>query len=584
MNAGHFVSVMNIEDQKTEEFNNSMRLDYGSLGVVVEMNCENANTLLTWASRNKLFTTNYHWLVVDESNKTIEEILLNHGVELNLESEVMWINQSEPLRVYEVYQTGTLPHGQLVVSEMPNGTWTSRKWKLDSRVDLRGLVLNVTEVVKPNSVAGLGTAQASDASELQDYDDIFSYLTDDRFPHLDSMSKFSWAVFEIQQNLFNFSARLVPTASWGYVFNGQFDGMVRLLMNGSADVGATTLAIRPPRLAVVDYTMQIWPYQPLFILRHPRQGTLRDTFLKPLSPGVWLCSCLVVLLIFCLMRFIDWMMRVNQSSGDRLSWSGSLIILIGAVSQQGSALVPRQVSSRLLFFFLFAWSTILYQFYTSSIVSSLLSPPRRYINTLQDLAHSPFIIGFEKVLTSKDTLTRYSAILPVVREIYEKQVIPRGDAAYYTPAQGIRCMQEGNFAFYVDPASAYRLIEEMLSESEICDLVEIALNPKEVLALPLQKGSPYRKLLIYGQRKMMEAGIIKREVRRWQSRRPICTTTDHHSKSIPETAQVGMAEISPALLLLLLGLMVSLILLFYERSYFRYCIKANLSKQPLQLE
>lgn len=32
------------------------------------------------------------------------------------------------------------------------------------------------------------------------------------------------------------------------------------------------------------------------------------------------------------------MMRVNQSSDDRLSWSGSLIILIGAVSQQGKSL------------------------------------------------------------------------------------------------------------------------------------------------------------------------------------------------------------------------------------------------------
>lgn len=56
--------------------------------------------------------------------------------------------------------------------------------------------------------------------------------------------------------------RLVPTSSWGYVFGGKFDGMVSLLMNGSADIAATVAAIRPPRFEVVDYTqVQIWPYQ-----------------------------------------------------------------------------------------------------------------------------------------------------------------------------------------------------------------------------------------------------------------------------------------------------------------------------------
>lgn len=70
----------------------------------------------------------------------------------------------------------------------------------------------------------------------------------------------------------------------------------------------------------------------------------------------------------------------------------------------GSALVPQHIGSRIVFLLLFVWAMIVYQFYTSSIVSSLLSTPPKTIRTLADLVHSSFEIGFENVLTSKDTL------------------------------------------------------------------------------------------------------------------------------------------------------------------------------------
>jgi hypothetical protein len=67
------------------------------------------------ASENKMFTSNYHWLVVDDTNRSIEETMLTHRVELNLESELVWMLES---RVFEVYQTGTLPHGRIIITEV----------------------------------------------------------------------------------------------------------------------------------------------------------------------------------------------------------------------------------------------------------------------------------------------------------------------------------------------------------------------------------------------------------------------------------------------------------------------------------
>lgn len=70
----------------------------------------------------------------------------------------------------------------------------------------------------------------------------------------------------------------------------------------------------------------------------------------------------------------------------------------------GSSVVPRQLGYRLVFLLLFVWAMFIYQFYTSSIVSTLLFAPSQSIHTLADLAHSNVRIGFEDVLTSKDAL------------------------------------------------------------------------------------------------------------------------------------------------------------------------------------
>lgn len=82
--------------------------------------------------------------------------------------------------------------------------------------------------------------------------------------------------------------------------------------------------------------------------------------------------------------------------------------------------------------------------------------------------------------------------------IYDKYVKPNESKAFYSPMEGVTCLKKGMFAFYVDPASAYQKIENTFSDAEICDLTEIHLGMKQFLPLPIQKHSPYKKLLTYG--------------------------------------------------------------------------------------
>lgn len=63
---------------------------------------------------------------------------------------------------------------------------------------------------------------------------------------------------------------------------------------------------------------------------------------------------------------------------------------------------PRLNSGRITFIFLFIWGLLLYQFYSASIVGSLLGEPTRYINTLKDLLDSDLRVGIEDIAYNYD--------------------------------------------------------------------------------------------------------------------------------------------------------------------------------------
>lgn len=64
----------------------------------------------------------------------------------------------------------------------------------------------------------------------------------------------------------------------------------------------------------------------------------------------------------------------------------------------GSAMTPKLLSGRCLFIFLFLTSIMIYNYYTSVLLSSLVdSSDHNKIKTLTDLANSNLKIGFEDV-------------------------------------------------------------------------------------------------------------------------------------------------------------------------------------------
>lgn len=59
--------------------------------------------------------------------------------------------------------------------------------------------------------------------------------------------------------------------------------------------------------------------------------------------------------------------------------------------------IPRLHAGRVMCLSLFVWSLLLFQFYSASIVGSLLAEHPKFINTLKDLVNSNLEVGIQEI-------------------------------------------------------------------------------------------------------------------------------------------------------------------------------------------
>ncbi|XP_075162070.1 ionotropic receptor 64a [Haematobia irritans] len=494
---------------------------------------------------------------------------------------------------------------------------------------------------------------------------LYDYLTSHNDTHLDSMHRFNFALLSKVRDLFNFSFSLSKTPTWGYLKNGKFDGMIGALIRNQADIGGSPTFFRIERAKVIDYTTGTWVARPCFIFRHPR-STKRDriVFLQPFSNDVWIllaaCGVLTILLLWLLTtlepednrrsvsvipakivpggsikrRLIRWSgilcgydINHETTTTQRVGlWLESVLFYLGSICQQGLTFATSSFAGRCIVITSLLFSFAIYQFYSASIVGTLLLEKPKTIRTLRDLIHSSLEIGIEDIPYTRDFFLRTKD--PDAQELYAKKItnvptsvrpefggvipdilivsttttttpMPLTDkqkakalrdilhshesgahaksneaSNWYEPEFGVAKIKRGRFAFHVDIAAAYKLISETFTEKEICDLTEIQLFPPGRMVSIVQKGSPLRKPISYGLRRLSEVGIEDYERKFWHSAKPRCVRQIHM-----EDLQVDMQTFTSALLVLLFGLIISGLILSLEmvhhRKWQRYTTTIN---------
>lgn len=163
------------------------------------------------------------------------------------------------------------------------------------------------------------------------------------------------------------------------------------------------------------------------------------------------------------------------------------MIILGAVA------LPQHLGGRIIFLNLLIFSIIAYNYYTSSLVSSLLSTKPSVLETIKELYESRLKAGVEN---QPYTITY---ILQQINDTYiqklnSTKIYENGKPNFLTPKEGVLKMRDEAFAYHAEAYTVYPLIANSFEQNSICDLAEIDFIPPGVIGMMVSKHSEYTEL------------------------------------------------------------------------------------------
>ncbi|XP_050513541.1 ionotropic receptor 75a-like isoform X2 [Diabrotica virgifera virgifera] len=508
------IDIKHVDDK----FEKLMRITQSHLGIVLDGDCKNWTSIINQETDKKYFYETYHWLVTSTSENVtndLSQLKLNINSDMHLVTLDSFNETNEAYTIYDVYNPASDHGGEFKMfnigfyNENVGYVLTNFENKYWRRRNMTGTHFKSAVVVPVLNQS------------------LHSYLASDDNRQIDSQHRFQAVTVQHCRQMYNFSLKMQRTNSWGYIQdNGRFDGLVSLLERRLIDFGSSPLLFKLDRMPFVDYGYGNWILKSFFIYQKPKvTASSYEIFLRPLETNVWLLIILTVCVILILMKIVfssemillpDKKVRVEETN-----FSFLVLFAMGAFCQQGAACSPFFFSSRILAFFVFLFSILIYQFYSASIVSYLLLDPPRTIFNLKDLTESQLKIGVEDILIDRNYFVQTTD--PDAIELFEVKIKnSNNNSGFYSPTEGLELVRQGGFAFHVETSTAYPIIEETFSNQEICELEQVQMYRTQPMHTNLQKNSPFREMMNYCMFKQMENGNIDRLRKHWDARQPTC--------------------------------------------------------------
>ncbi|XP_063920789.1 ionotropic receptor 75a-like [Zophobas morio] len=390
------------------------------------------------------------------------------------------------------------------------------------------------------------------------------YMLNARQTEFDTMSKFHYTMFLLLEDVHQFSHSVIVEDKWfGNYQNGTDGGVGKLLYDNEIDITCTGASQRPPRVDVYDYIMPSYHFRPCYIFRNPGSyDPFSAEFLKPFSSKVWYSIVAAVLVISICLKLFYRTERKFTRSKSKYSWATAILTTVSVIFQQDSSAFPPGNAGRIVFLVLQIFSILLYNYYTSSIISSLLSKPPEAFHTLDELGHSSLEIGIEDL---PYTLTWFEIMNDSdVQYIFKHKVFPPGaqNLNIYEAEEGIAKVGRGGFAYHTQLDTGYPIIARTFDQDAICDVTEIPMIPQVEAGMMVQKKSQYKELFQITLRQMKQVGLIQRISQIWEAKKPQCLSS-------ARVIAVAYNQVFMAFLALFLGMLVSVVLLVIEIIWFK---------------
>uniref|UniRef100_A0A3Q0SD64 Glutamate receptor n=1 Tax=Amphilophus citrinellus TaxID=61819 RepID=A0A3Q0SD64_AMPCI len=379
---------------------------------------------------------------------------------------------------------------------------------------------------------------------------------------------------------FTFEVHLVEDGKYGAQDenSGQWNGMVKELMDHKADLAVAPLTITYVREKVIDFSKPFMTLGISILYRKPN-GTNPGvfSFLNPLSPDIWMYILLAYLGVSCVLFVIarfspyEWYNPhpCNPDSDvveNNFTLLNSFWFGVGALMQQGSELMPKALSTRIVGGIWWFFTLIIISSYTANLAAFLtVERMESPIDSADDLAKQTKIEYGVVEDGATMTFFKVSYIIKHVRLYnHSKEINSRRHSVMVKNVEeGIHRVLTSDYAFLMESTTI-----EFVTQRN-CNLTQIGAAYIDLMHFG-SLGSPYRDKITIAILQLQEEGKLHMMKEKWW-RGNGCP--EEESK---EASALGVQNIGGIFIVLAAGLVLSVFVAVGEFLY--------KSKQNAQLE
>ncbi|KAH0501255.1 Glutamate receptor ionotropic, kainate 2 [Microtus ochrogaster] len=374
---------------------------------------------------------------------------------------------------------------------------------------------------------------------------------------------------------FTYEIRLVEDGKYGAHddVNGQWNGMVRELIDHKADLAVAPLAITYVREKVIDFSKPFMTLGISILYRKPN-GTNPGvfSFLNPLSPDIWMYILLAYLGVSCVLFVIarfspyEWYNPhpCNPDSDvveNNFTLLNSFWFGVGALMQQGSELMPKALSTRIVGGIWWFFTLIIISSYTANLAAFLtVERMESPIDSADDLAKQTKIEygavedGATMTFFKKSKISTYDKMWAFMSSRRQSVLVKSNE-------EGIQRVLTSDYAFLMESTTI-----EFVTQRN-CNLTQIGgLIDSKGYGVGTPMGSPYRDKITIAILQLQEEGKLHMMKEKWW-RGNGCP--EEESK---EASALGVQNIGGIFIVLAAGLVLSV---FVAVGEFLYKSKKN---------
>ncbi|XP_072399667.1 ionotropic receptor 75a-like [Diabrotica undecimpunctata] len=548
------IAIVNTE----EVFNKIDFQKYDDLSIIVDFGCPVATNILQQKDPEiKKFRSKYNWFIISQTPTTKETIKSFFvPLDVRLDSKITFTSLNEDkYELFEVYKLGLevpIQVNQIGVYEGKNITFFKKNLSFyEKRRDMRGVLIRTGSGVKypvENETEFIAAIRA----EPRQFQKYFFFL------------------FLVFKDVHNFNYNVTTRHEWfGNTTYGIDGGISKLLYENKVDICTAGGYMSIPRVKYHEIISPDYIYRTGFLFLNPGKTKPGTEVLKPFSIKTWYVFVLTTVIVGFAIFAVYWIEYTFAETKIKYSFCTSILIAISTIAQQGSAIVPYRFSGRIIYLSLLIMSMMAYNYYTSSLVSSLLSGVPEVISTIKELYESNLKVSFELTPTIMAYLIQQRGNL-YVSLLNKTKLYENGVANTMSATEGLEKIKKGNFAFHMEVATAYAYLSNA-DQEVICDLADITFIQDVHTGLVLQKFSQYKELFLITLIKMQSGGINNRISNFLLSKKPVCLLSSR-------VKAVGASELFLVYLILSGGIVLALIiflieLILHKKFHLKYCCK-----------